>query len=332
MIRSNPTRIRFTIVIFFLSVLFLIGCTSSSDTEPATVSIRLKWLHQAQFAGIYVADREGYYAEENLTVTVDTVDFEQQLAHEKIIAGINDFGIGTPDELILARREGLPVKAVAVIYRLNPLVFTSPGELNITRPEDLVGKSIALGPGQGTWLYAAMMGGLGIDRGQITELEATTFDIYECWETADACVDYAINGVVRVQQDGGEINVIWPSDYGVAFYADVLFTTDDFIAENPDVVARFVQATLRGWAKAIEDPTLGVQHVLSFDSTLDEATQLAALNASIPLIDTGYVQMGYMEPEVWQEMMDLLVDQDILDEPIDVTTVYTNEFIGEDNP
>ena len=324
-------RIRplFFICLIYLSVLFLTGCTSQPEVEPATVSIRLKWLHQAQFAGIYVAEREGYYADANLTVTIDTVDFEQQLAHEKILAGENIFGIGTPDELILARSQGHLVRAVAVIYRLNPLVYTSSGEKNITTPQDLVGKVVALAPGQGEWLYAAMMGRLGIDRSQIQEIQADTFDIYECWAKADVCVDYAINGPVRVRQDGGEVNIIWPSDYGINFYADVIFTTDDFIEENPDVVARFVQATLNGWGKAIEDPDLGIQHVLSFDPNLDETAQLAALNASIPLIDTGYATIGFMEPEIWQQMMDVMVEQGLLDTAFDVTTVYTNEFVGE---
>lgn len=331
MINSTKTRAHFIFVLIVLIASFLTACTTETSSEPASVSIRLKWLHQTQFAGIYVAEREGYYADENLTVTIDTVDFEQQLAHEKVTAGINDFGIGTPDELILARRQGQNVKAVAVIYRLNPLVYTSPASLNITRPQDLIGKSIALGPGQGTWLYAAMMGRMGIDRSQIQEIETTTFDIYECWETADACVDYAINGPVRVEQDGGEVNIIWPSDYGISFYADVIFTTDEMIAEHPDVVARFVRATLNGWSKAIEDPALGTAHTLSFDPALDETAQMAALNASIPLIDTGYVQLGYMEPQVWQEMMDVMVEQGILDQPIDVTTVYTNEFVEEDS-
>ncbi len=328
--RNTPSTFLFLALLGLSATLSLVGCTADTTTPPATVSIRLKWLHQTQFAGIYVAEREGYYADENLTVTIDTVDFEQQLAHEKVTSGANDFGIGTPDELILARRAGWNVKAVAVIYRLNPLVYTSPASLNITRPQDLVGKSIALGPGQGTWLYAAMMGRMGIDRSQIQEIETTTFDIYECWETADACVDYAINGPVRVEQDRGEVNIIWPSDYGISFYADVIFTTDEMIAENPDVVARFVRATLNGWSKAIEDPALGTAHTLSFDPALDETAQLDALNASIPLIDTGYVQLGYMEPQVWQEMMDVMVEQGILDQPIDVATVYTNEFVEED--
>lgn len=325
----KQTRLPSLFILIFISIL-MTGCSSSQpEVEKTDISVRLKWLHQTQFAGIYVAEREGYYAEENLNVSLDTVDFAQQLAHEKVMAGENTFGIGTPDELILARQQGYPVRAIAVIYRLNPLVYTAPGDSGISTPQDLIGHSIGLGPGQGTWLYAAMMGRLGIDRSQIEEIETTTYDIYECWSLADACVDYATNGPVRVRFDGGTVNIIWPSDYGINFYADVLFTTDEFIAQNPDVVARFVRATLRGWNKAVEDPELGTEHTLSFDAELNYEAQLAALNASIPLIDTGQVSLGYMEPEIWQEMMDVMVEQGILSAPFDVTTVYTNEFVGE---
>jgi ABC-type nitrate/sulfonate/bicarbonate transport system substrate-binding protein len=93
------------------------------------------------------------------------------------------------------------------------------------------------------------------------------------------------------------------------------------------VVERFVRATLKGWQLAADDPELGATHTLAFDRDLDKALQLSALEASLPLIDTGQGQIGRMNPVIWQQMYDILLEQGFITEAFDVTTVYTNEFV-----
>ena len=66
---------------------------------------------------------------------------------------------------------------------------------------------------------------------------------------------------------------------------------------------------------------------LVFNSELDKGLQLAALESSLPLIETGEDKIGSMRPEVWQQMHDMLLEQGLLSEPLDITTAYTNEFI-----
>jgi ABC-type nitrate/sulfonate/bicarbonate transport system substrate-binding protein len=124
---------------------------------------------------------------------------------------------------------------------------------------------------------------------------------------------------------------IWPSDYGVPFYADVVFTTDDFIAKNPDVVERFLRATLRGWQFAVENPEKATTNTLAFDPKLDQAFQLLSLKATIPLVDTGNLPVGVMEPEMWQQMYDILLEQKVITTPFDISTAYTSEFMDKIN-
>ena len=317
----------FAIVLLLVSGL-LTACKPSKPTpKPGQVSVRLKWVHQTQFAGIYVAEQEGYYAEEGLAVELEPIDLDRQITLQYVLAGENDIAIAAAEELIIARSEGRPVRAIAVIFRLTPLVYAAPKEAGINKPADLAGKTVGLSPGQGTYLYEAMMGQLDIDRSQINEVEVTTWDLYECWQTADICAVYATSGLARANYDGVEATALWPSDYGVPFYADVIFTTDEFIEAHPDVVERFVRATLKGWQKAIGDPELATTATLAFDPSLDHGFQLAAMKISIPLIDTGKDTIGWMRPEIWQNMHDILLEQGLITAPIDVTTVYTNEFV-----
>jgi NitT/TauT family transport system substrate-binding protein len=313
-----------------LLILIITGCAaiaSSSKPEPATVSVRLKWTHQIQFAGVYTAQQEGYYEEENLTVKLDEVDFNHQATYENILAGDNEIGIGAPEELILARGQGKPLRAVAVIFRLSPSVYLAPAEANITTPQDFVGKTVAVIPGRDEIIYTAMLSNLGIDPSRINKIPPSAYTIKECWQTATVCPDYATNGLALLRYEGADFTAIWPSEYGVSFYGDVIFTTDEFIEKHPDVVERFVRATLKGWQKAVDDLDLGVKNTLAFNSELDKGVQLAALESSLPLIDTGEDKIGWMRPEIWQQMHDVLLEQGLLTQPLDVTTTYTNEFV-----
>jgi NitT/TauT family transport system substrate-binding protein len=330
--KNNPYHLRTFSKILALGLMLLLitGCTaaaSSSKPEPATVSVRLKWLHQIQFAGLYTAQQEGYYDEENLTVKLDEVDFNHQATYENVLAGDNEIGIGAPEELLLARSQGKPLRAVAVIFQLSPSVYLAKPESNVTTPQDFVRKTVAITPGQGDIIYTALLANLGIDPDRIKKIRPTAYDIEECWQTADVCPDYATNGLAMLRHKDADFVAIWPNEYGVSFYGDVIYTTDEFIEQHPDVVERFVRATLKGWQKAVDDIDVGVKDTLVFNSELDEGFQLAALESSIPLIDTGEARIGLMRPEVWQQMHDILLEQGLLAEPLDITTVYTNEFV-----
>jgi len=133
--------------------------------------------------------------------------------------------------------------------------------------------------------------------------------------------------VLTAREQGYEVNLIFPEDYGVHLYGYTLFTTDRLIQENPDLVERFLRATLRGWRWAIENPAEAGPLALKYDPMLDAAHQAAIMEASAPLIHTGEDQIGWMRAEVWEGMQKMLLEQGLLAGPVDVDKVYTIEFL-----
>jgi NitT/TauT family transport system substrate-binding protein len=327
----------FVQVILLLIAISLSACATTITepvdepaAEPTAVSVRLKWLHQVQFAGLYMAEHEGYYSAENLDVTLEPVDMEQQVGIDKVLAGENDFGVAAPDEILIALAEGKPIRALAVHYRISPSIFLVTPDSGIQTPRDFLGQTVALSPGSTEVIYAAMLENLGVDRGEITEVPVTTYDLWECWESAPVCPNYATNGPPQLEMAGEEYTVIWPSDYGVSWYGDVLFTTEEMIAEQPEVVAGFVKATLQGWQAAIEDPDLAVTATLAYNDQLDVDFQSLAMRASIPLIDTGDAPIGQMDAAVWQAIQELLLEYGFIDSLVELDEVFTNEFVTSD--
>jgi NitT/TauT family transport system substrate-binding protein len=323
--RAYP-RVLWTLLVVALSSVLLPACNAlQSGTDQ--VSVQLKWVHQVQFAGMYVAQQEGYYAKENLDVSLVPFDFGRPDVIGQVLSGQYQFGITGPEDLIGARSEGKPVRAVAVLFRISPDIFLVEPSSGIRSPTDFAGKKIALAPGGISVIYAAMMEQLGLDRSDVQEELVSTSDLWECWEIAPVCANYATNGPIQLRMAGENYGVIWPGDYGVDWYGDVLFTTDAIIEEKPDMVERFVRATLKGWETALGDPDLAVSDTLRYDAKLDETFQRQAMLATVPLVDTGDGPVGLMDAQVWRATQDTLLKQGLLASPLDLDNVFTNRFV-----
>ncbi len=323
--KNSTRRIQIILGVFILFTLLTSGCAA----PVSDVSVRLKWLHQTQFAGIYVADKEGYYKEENLNVAIEPVDFEQMLSSDKVALGKNTFGVGSADEVLVARSNGVAIKAIAVVYRINPLIYMSLGNGKLNKPEDLIGKKLAISEGQSTYLLNALLSKSGISPSQLEIQKSPTFDPIECLQIAEVCDAYSTSGLVSTELKGMESSALWPSDYGVPFYADVIFTSNDMIIQQPEVVERFLRATLRGWQSAIENTEKATDITMTYAPDMDRDFQLGMLKASVPLIDTGILPIGVMEPDMWQQMYDILFEQGVIVVPFDLSTAYTNEFMDK---
>ena len=313
-------------VIFLLALAALIGY--GPKKPPVEVTLQLKWVHQAQFAGFYLAQENGYYSDENIKVTfiaggpgIDTM--------EQVVGGVADFGVDTPECILVNRGEGKGVVAIAAIYRRNPMVFVTLVDSGIERPADFLGRSVAVGNSDGELQFQAMMSRLSLDINQVKvvpfSLDHTPFYNGD----VDITSVYSTGSLIRIRQEGYEVNKIWPSDYGVHLYSDTLFTTERLIREKPDLVTRFLRATLKGWRQAIEDPEAAVAATLNYAQKTDVLVQTQMMEASQPLVHTGEDQIGWMESEVWEGMHQMLLNQGILDEPLDLDKVYTMEFLDK---
>jgi NitT/TauT family transport system substrate-binding protein len=289
--------------------------------------VQLSFLHQAEFAGFYAADQQGYYAEEGLSVSFlegdPEVDFITPVAD-----GVAQFGVSQPADLILARAAGKTVRSVAAIYRYSPIVFFALAESGITRPQEFVGKQIRSTTSTDKTLQA-MMTRLGIppDQYEIVNLPS---DISQFRSGKVPVWGGYINiFVLEVQRSGTMINIVYPDDYGIHFYGDVLITTDELIAENPDLVQRFTRATLKGWTYAVENPETIGAFVQKYNPQADAELESARTVASIPLVSTGEDFVGWMKPEIWEGMEQTLREQGTLANSLDVTQVYTLQFLEE---
>jgi NitT/TauT family transport system substrate-binding protein len=310
------------ILLLWSALIMVAGCGSSAAPAAALtpVMIQLSWTHLASIgAGFYAADQLGYYAQEGLAANL-LQGGPQIDPITPVIAGQAQFGLATADNLILARAEGKPLRALATIIRRSPLVFIALANSGITRPQDFAGKTIRVTPNALPTLHA-MTARVGIRRDQYTTVALPSDLVQFASGKVPVWAVYTNAFMITARQAGHKFNIIDPNDYGVRFYSESLFTTDELIATNPDLVRRMLRATLKGWTYAIEQPQMISALMVTYQPDIDTALQNDMMVASLPLINTGEDQIGWMRPEVWAGMAKTLREQGVLTKPVDPADV-----------
>ena len=303
------------------------GPVVSQAPSLAPITVQLSWTHQAEFAGLYAAEQQGYFADEGLQVSFVEGGPEADFI-SPIVDGMAQFGIAQPADVILARADGQPIRSIAVIYRRSPIVFFALADTGITRPQDFVGKKIrsTLTVDQ---TLRAMMARVGINEDQYqTEYLPSDISLFASGDV-QVWAGFINVFVLDVQRAGYKLNIIYPDDYGIHFYGDVLITTDDLIAKDPDLVQRFTRAVLKGWTYAVENPASIGAFVQKYNQKADPAAEIANMTTSIPLVNTGEDFIGWMKPEIWAGMEQTLREQVVLTKALDIEQVYTLQFLEE---
>jgi len=301
-----------------------------SETEASLVKIRLPlgYIPNIQFAPLYVAVEKGYYADAGIEIEFD-YSFETD-AVTLVGAGNLPFAVVSGEQVLLARAQDLPLKYVMAWYADYPVGVVAKIEQGIQKPQDLAGKTIGL-PG----LYGASYIGLrallsagGLEESDV-QLVSIGFNQVEALaaDQVQSASIYVPNEPIQLRALGYDVNVLPVAEY-VQLASNGLITNEQTIANDPGLVQRMVQATLRGIADTIANPDEAYEISKKYVETLaqaDEAVQKEVLATSIQFWQAD--PLGYSNPEAWENMQQVLLDMGLLTEPVALEGAFTNDFI-----
>jgi len=306
----------------------LAGCRtqqSSANGGLTPVRLQLDWYPQPEHGGFFTAALQGYYKAEGLDVTLIPVPQYGSVA-QLVSTGKAEFGLGSSDQILEWDSNGLPLVAVAATMQHDPQAIMVHQNSSVRDFKDLEGHTVAALPGA-TWLkYVVSRYKLRNIREVPSTLSIATF-------LADP--DYVQQIFITsepffAKQAGAQVRTFLISSSGYDPYR-VQFTTRDFATQHPDIVAKFVRASIRGWQDYLKNPAPTNAYLLKLNPALNPAQETYTAQA---LVDGRFVtgddpggsEIGRMSAARWQAGYDQLKSLGILQGPVDLTSAYSLQF------
>jgi NitT/TauT family transport system substrate-binding protein len=252
-----------------------LALTSGAAMAQDEVTLQLKWVTQAQFAGYYVALEQGFYEEENLDVTIKPGG--PDIAPPQVIAGGGaDVIVEWMPAALAAREQGLPLVNIAQPFKSSGMMLTCLEESGITSPDDFPGNTLGVWFFGNEYPFLSWMSTLGIpteggDDG--VEVLKQGFNVDPLLQNQAACISTMTYNEYWQVIDAGigedELITFKYEDQGVATLEDGLYVLEENLSDEAfkDKMARFVRASMKGWKWAEENPEEAAMIVLEYDET-----------------------------------------------------------------
>lgn len=328
-------RFRKVLSLFVILISSVLVCASTgchrhkkAAAQAALVPIRLQLdsYPRPEYGGFFAAQLQGYYKAEGLEVTLLPLPQDGNVA-QLVSTSKADIGLGSSDQILEWNSNGLPLIAVAATMQHDPQAVMVHSDSSVRAFKDLEGKTIAA-QSDALWLkYITRQYNLKNVRAIPTAPSIANF-------LADP--NYVEQIVVTsepffARQGGASVRTILISSSGYDPYR-VQFTSRSFAEQHPDIVAKFVRATIRGWQEYLRDPVVTNAQLVHLNRVLNPAQEAYTAEA---LLAGGFVagdnasnpQTGHMTAARWDATYKQLKDLGVIQTPIDPATAYSLKFV-----
>jgi NitT/TauT family transport system substrate-binding protein len=301
------------------------GDTGAAEPAELTpVTLQLKWVTQAQFAGYYAALEQGYYEDEGLDVTIKPGG-PDIVPEQVVLGGQAEFGLNWLDNTLATRDQGGEIVNIAQVFARSGMTEVTWADSGLDAITDLEGKKVGVWLGGNEHKLFAALTKNGIDPEKDVEIVAQPFDMNLFLNReVDAAAAMTYNELAQVLEqenpDTGELytledlNVFLMSDLGTGALEDGVFVRADWIQDeaNQDIATRFLKASFRGWVYCRDNFEECLQIVLDNGPTLGEGHQRWQLNEINKLIWPNELGIGVMDPAGFDNTAQIALDYGVI--------------------
>ena len=308
------------------ALIMSVTCAAAADV----VSVRLKWVAQAQFAGVYVAQAKGFYKDAGLDMAINpggpNVNVEPLVA-----SGADTFGIASGTEGVLyAREKKLPLVAIAMSQQMTPFAYVTYSNSGINSVKDFKGKTVAtwfVGPQYTLFSVLAHEGLKQTDMKIVAQPFSMQPFIDKQYDVATVTLYNELNTLK--EQGITDLKLFLPDDAGVTTQQDAIVTSEAMIKNKPAEVQGFLDATLKGWKYAFEHKPEAVDIVMAAGSGLDRKHQELMLDEieRLMVAKAGKTEgLGAMDMASIKAVQDSLIEFKALKAPVDLKAAFDTSF------
>jgi NitT/TauT family transport system substrate-binding protein len=293
--------------------------------------LAMGYIPSVQFAPFYLAQERGYFRDAGLDV-----DFRYGIESDLLkLVGTNElqFMIGSGEEVILGRSQGLPVRYVMRWYRKFPVVLFAKADSGIREPKDLAGKKVGV-PGLFGASYVgweALVYATGLDAKQVS-LQSIGFTQPTAVSQGlvDAAMDYVVNGPVQLRLAGQDVVEMPVADF-IDLPSNGIITNDQAIRERPQEVQALVTVLSQGLRDTLADPDAAFQASLRAVPTAggdQEKVSRAIFDESLKLWQASDAELGLSDPSAWARAATFMENMGLIQSPVEPTDLFTNDFLA----
>jgi ABC-type nitrate/sulfonate/bicarbonate transport system substrate-binding protein len=326
--------------------LALTACGSDADASSSgggdgghgELDLQLTWIKNAEFAGEYMADTNGYYSDAGFSsvnlVAGPSTGVAELVQGSAQVALSDAASIGTA-----VANEDAPVKIIGATYQKNPFTILSLADGgNIATPQDMVGKRIGV-QDSNTSLFKALLAANGIGESQLTVVPVQYDPSVLVNGEVDGFVAYLTNESITVAAQGKAVTNLPFADNGLPFVAETFTVTDQTIAEDREMLKDFLVAEIKGWTDVIEDPAAAVDvgladHGSDLGLVRDNEVKSAQIanDELITSSDTEANGLFTISDQLQQETLDSLAGAGIDISADDLFDLSLLDEVYEENP
>jgi NitT/TauT family transport system substrate-binding protein len=321
-----------------LGVVALVAAAGQARPAAAaeTVKLNLNFLPYGLHAGFFAAREQGWYREAGMEVEILKGEGSSD-AVLRMGTGVVDFAFADLGSLILGRSRGLKVKALGIVLDKDPTVMISLKSAGIKTPKDLEGKSVgamtASGPRE-LFLPLAEVNKLDPKKVAWVDMPSNAYVPSLMSKKVHAISTYVTTlptFQIQAKRIGEEPSVLYYADYGVDTYGVGLLTSERMIREKPEMVRRFVEASMRGYAWAFENPEEAIRLFLKAQPEASPERVRSEIRITADLMLTPFAAKEgighYDEQKVLRTRDFSLKPRNIDPATMPAKDIYTNEFL-----
>lgn len=327
---------RHALPLLLASLVALVPEASVSQARQAaaatdSVTISMGYIPNVQFAPFYVADARGYYAAAHLKVSFDYAQSPDII--QLVAAGNRAFGNTEADQVIIGRTHGLPVVSVLTQYQRFPEVVFALQSSHIRSFADLKGKKIGI-PGKYGASWTGLQAALQAAHLSTSDVKIEVIGYNQVSQVAqhqvDAALGYVMNEPVQLQHLGYKVTVL-PLANAANLAGAGIVASRKLVSTQPDLVRRFVQATLRGLQYTIANPdaafTTSRRYIKGLGSSQLQLQQAELLEAVKYMDAPAGRHVGCASQAQWSGMQQALLSQHQISTTLSAGSFFTNQFV-----
>ncbi len=314
-----------------LAALALLAASTVVASAQDAVTFRLNWYMGGLHVPFYYGKEKGFYKQEGIDLTINEGRGSANTV-QVVAAGSDTFGLADSSSVIATAAKGAEVKSVMTVLSSTGFSVVSLASAGIKTPKDLEGKKLAVSPGDPLGqLFRALAAHNKLDMSKISFVQvdpaAKVVSVLE--KRVDALLGGADDQYFLIKYKGETPAALRYADHGANIVGMTIMTRADVIKSKPDMVRRFVKATVRSWEEAKKNPEAAVEAALKVKPDLNKQSTLDQLKVDIELLDSkhskGKVGMGAKED--WEATIALLKQYRDIQTDKDWTAFHTNEFL-----